>query len=422
MEYRPRLVDNVLAHRMALTGAVEVVGPKWCGKTTTAARACAEVLEADAPGMAGVLGSSAGRQLLAAYQKPLLIDEWQKAPACWDAVRREVDASGGQPGQFVLTGSCGLNSREREQIQHTGTGRFAWLAMSTMTLQEMGLSSGAVSLGALFDDEGAVAPAPCSATLADVADWCRAGGWPGTLGLPVDGRAEMAEAYVQGVLRENVEKDGLSAPLMERLMRSLARCLGQAPTYKTLKADMGEPSLSDATVARYLDALTRLHVVQEVRGWEPALRAKGRVRTKPRRYLCDPSLACALLFADGAALLGDPKTLGFVFENLAVHDLSCYLAALGRPRDAVRYYRDEKGLEVDVVLEHAGRWAPVEVKLTDAPSAVEDAARNIGRLVSKVCSQGNEPPAFQAVLVGTGALAYRRDDGLWVIPIAALGV
>lgn len=207
-------------------------------------------------------------------------------------------------------------------------------------------------------------------------------------------------------------------------MRALAANESQAVTYKTLQRDMteGESAPDVLTIASYLELFDRLHLTEEIRGWEPPMRAKARVRVKPKRYFCDPSLAAALLGATPDRLLSDMQTLGLLFENLVIRDLLVFLSTFPGIDNRLFYYRDEKGLETDAVIESGGRWAAVEIKLSDTKA--DKAAESLKALRRKVLSNNvgkNPEPVFLAVVVGRGSLAYKRDDGVLVIPASLLG-
>ena len=419
--YLPRLVEGRLDALMRAFGCVEITGPKWCGKTWTALTrsASATKLEDPAERAAAELEPS----LALVGTAPHLVDEWQEVPEVWDAARRFVDDSGNRRGLLLLTGSTSLRKDERHKVRHTGAGRIARLSMWPMALCESGGSTAEVSLKELFDGRP-LTPARCSTSLSDVARWCCRGGWPANLCLPDDAAFETAGQYIQAVLDANVIEEGRSPDTAAALMRALAANVGQAVTYKTLARDMagGLRGPDEDTIAAYLELFDRLKLTVAIRGWEPPMRSKARVRVKPKRYFCDPSLAAALLGATPERLLHDTQTLGMLFENLVVRDLSAFVSTYAGLGNSVRYYRDERGLEVDVIVEHNGRWAGIEVKLSDTKA--DDGAANLLALRDRVLSNPaarNDEPAFLAVVVGRGSMAYARGDGVMVIPAALLG-
>ena len=419
--YRPRLVEKRLDSLMEAFGCVEITGPKWCGKTWTAMTRSASVTKLDDPSEREAAEMDPAIALLG--DAPHLVDEWQEVPEIWDAARRFVDDSGNKRGTLLLTGSTDLKRDERGRVRHSGAGRIARLSMRPMALCESGESDASVSLKALFDGEP-IAPARKETGLADVARWCCRGGWPANLGLSDEAAAETAAQYIRAVLDANVMEEGRSPATALALLRALAFNESQAVTYKTLARDMagGEEGPSDDTIAAYLDLFDRLKLVEGLRGWEPPMRSKARVRVKPKRYFCDPSLAAALLAATPGKLLHDAQTLGMLFENLVIRDLRVFLSTYAGIGNDVFYYRDEGGLEVDAIVECDGRWGAIEVKLSDTKA--DDGARSLLALRDKILANSvarNSEPAFLAVVVGRGSLAFTRSDDVSVIPAALLG-
>lgn len=419
--YRPRLIEGRLDALLEAFGCVEIVGPKWCGKTWTALSRAASVARLDNEQERLAAEVDAGLALLG--DAPHLVDEWQEVPEVWDAARRLVDDAGGGKGLLILTGSTSLPKRKRGAIHHSGAGRIAKLEMRPFTLCEAGWSSGEVSLSALFAGEG-LKPQRAETDVRDIARWCCRGGWPATVGLGYEAALEVPAQYIRAALEGNVADEGLSPEYAGSLMKALAFNASRATTNVTLLSDMaayGEAPSSTDTMVSYLDLLKRLYLVEEVPGWAPPLRAKERVRLKPKRYFTDPSLAAALMGATEATLLRDTQTLEDLFENLCVRDLKACLSSYGGLGNQLSYYRDEKGLEVDFIVEHAGTWAGIEAKLSDAK--VDQAAASLLRLKRKVTANTmarNTEPSFLAVLVGAGALAYQRSDGVYVVPLATL--
>lgn len=419
--YRPRLIEDRLDTLMRAFGCVEINGPKWCGKTWTALSRAASVTKLDEPSEREAAEIDPSLALIG--ETPHLVDEWQEVPEVWDAARRYVDSSGNQRGALLLTGSTSLPKDERGAVRHTGTGRIARLTMRPMTLCESGLGKPSISLASLFEG-GAFVPARCESSVQNIAHWCCRGGWPANLDLPDELAYETAGQYVQSVLDVNVVDEGKSPEIATGLLRSLAFNESQAVTFKTLAKDAsyGEAGPSENTVSSYLDLFERLKLTENLYGWEPPMRSKARVRVKPKRYFCDPSLAAALLGATPERLLSDTQTLGMLFENLVVRDVRTFISTYSGIGNNVYYYRDEKGLEVDLIVECQGRWGALEVKLSDTKA--DDGARNLKALERKVLANPaarNAKPAFLAVIVGKGNLAYTRDDGVAVIPAALLG-
>lgn len=413
--YLSRVADSVLERRLRSAPAVLIEGPRACGKTTTARRrAASEVLLERS--MASVSLASMGSLAVLEGDTPRLVDEWQLVPDIWDMVRRETDRRG-QPGQFILTGSADPPS---EIKQHSGVGRVARLQMHPLSLFESGLSTGAVSLRALFDGEQCSAPAP-SPELEDVVDAICRGGWPlchrmdseDAQDFVVDYLDELAKVEVSSVDGTRRDPAGVA-----RLLISLARNVSSEAATSTLAADTGgERPIDPRTAAAYHTALGRLFVVEDVPAWAPRLRFRSRLRGAPKRQLVDPSLAAAALGADRGRLLGDPETLGLLFESLCVRDLRVYAQPL---RATLSHYRDNTGLEVDAVLRRRnGDWIAVEVKL-GGRAAVDAAAASLLRLRDRVDPAGVGEPKRLVVLTAAG-YAYERTDGVAVAPITCLG-
>lgn len=420
--YQPRLIEKRLDSLMRGFGCVEITGPKWCGKTWTASTRAASVTKLDVTSEREAAEMDPNLALVG--EKPHLVDEWQEVPEVWDACRRAVDDSGNTRGSFLFTGSTNLPKKKREKVRHTGTGRIARLTMRPMTLLESGQAEAKISLASLLDGED-FEPVRKETSLEDVARWCCRGGWPANLGLDDEAAMETSVQYIQSVLDTNVIEEGRSPATAMALMRALALNASQAVTYGTLVKDMslGErDSVSEDTVKTYLELFSRLHLTEDLTGWEPPMRAKARVRVKPKRYFVDPSLTTALLGATPKRLLKDTQTLGFLFENLVLRDLRVFLSTYSGLGNNVYYYHDDKGLEVDCIIESANRWAGIEIKLSDTKA--DDGAKNLIELRKKMTANPlahNAEPVFLVVIVGKGSLAYKRSDGVYVIPISLLG-
>ncbi len=439
--YIPRVVDAQVERYLKVFGAVEVAGTKWCGKTWTALEHGASVVYVDED--IDLARSDPSMMLLG--DRPHVIDEWQRVPQIWDYVRHEVDRVRATRGAFILTGSStpaiakaqdgsrnGGRDGGRQGPAHSGAGRFGRIRMHPMSLAESGDSTGEVSLSGLF--EGRFTPCTCERdTLGLVEAACR-GGWPEAIDLDAEAAQPIAHEYLRTVFGVSVPAMGLDADLARRVVASLARNLGQSTTYRTVISDMFGAEENPAAVIDedgvrvYLDALKGMFLVEEVPGWVPPARDKRRFTVKPKRYLADPSLACAVLGMSPAALLDDWQTFGLVFENLAVRDLSVYARALNLLDDApLRYYRDDSGLEADAVVQLAdGRWAAFEFKVSE--DKVAAGVASLRRLRKKLSLSPRSPtkpavrpPEFMAVVVGNGEFAREVEDGIYAIPIRVLG-
>lgn len=421
-QYKFRISDAILAEKLEGKGAVLVQGPKWCGKTTTAEQLAGSILymaEPDKMEQNIKLGNYAPSSLLAGAT-PRLIDEWQLVPKFWDAVRFEVDHRD-ELGQFILTGSAvPVNS---DHIFHTGTGRFAWLTMRTMSLFESGDSVGEISLGELFNrPEHIVSINPLDINkLAYVT--CR-GGWPQacTISKPKIALAQAFDYYDAIVSADisrvdNVNKD---PERVKRLMRSYARNQGTQTSIAKLKADMlanDTDTLDDNTVASYINALKKIFVVDDMLAWNPNLRSKAAVRSADTRYFSDPSIAVAALGLGPQDLINDLNTFGFLFEALCVHDLRVYADALD---GMVYHYRDSNGLECDAVIHlRNGSYGLVEIKL-GGDDMIEQGAASLKLLSKNIDTTRMKAPSFLMVLTGLDGFAYQREDGVYVVPIGCL--
>ena len=423
--YMPRVADAQIERYLKAFGAVEIAGTKWCGKTWSALMHGVSVSYVDE----NLDLARADPSMMLMGDRPHVIDEWQRVPAIWDCVRHEVDRARGTRGAFILTGSSTPATRQGEQgPAHSGAGRIGRVRMSPMSLFESGESTGQVSLSGLFAGEFT----PCVAerdTMGLVEAACR-GGWPEAVGMDVSSAQLIAREYVTAALGVSIPALGLDPDIARRIASSLARNLGQAATYKTIITDMfgaEENPLSvidEGRVRAYLDALKGMYIVEEVPGWAPPARDRKRFATKPKRYLADPSLACALLGMSPAALLADWQTFGLVFENMAVRDLSVYARALDLLDDVpVRYYRDDSGVEADAIVQLAdGRWAAFEFKVSE--DKAEKGVASLERMRRKVCENPRSqtrPPEFMAVITGVGEYAREVAEGIVVVPLRLLG-
>lgn len=415
LDYRPRVADAELAARLAATGAVVIEGPRGCGKTETARQAAASEVRLDVDDEARAAGLLAPALLLDG-DRPRLIDEWQLVPAIWNQVRREVDATGGRPGQFILTGSA---TPADDVTRHSGALRFSRLRMRPMSLAEAGYSTGDISLEALLDGAEPRAVDP-GLTINELADRIAVGGWPNLQDRTVDEALIALRGYLTETRRVDlVRVDGIERDPenVGRVLRSLARNVATGASARAIAADVGgaEGPIDHHTVLSYMAALTRLFVLEDLPAWSPALRSRTIMRAAPRRHFVDPSLAVAGLGATPGRLLRDVETLGLLFESLVVRDLRIFAQTLDA---SVFHYRDSTDLEADAIVEtRDGAWAAFEVKL--GPSAVDRAAETLLRVAARVDPDKHGKPAALGVITGWG-YGYMRPDGVAVIPIGAL--
>lgn len=426
--YIDRLTDPLIEEHLSIFGAVVIEGPKWCGKTTSSIRLAASELK-----LADPSGQFQNRRLASADPllaldgpRPRLIDEWQEVPQIWDAVRYACDEAHGVPGQFILTGSSVPRPKTRQNgsvstqdPMHSGAGRIGRVHMSTLTQLEMGASSGLVSISGLLGGQ-AYSTGPSTVTLTDIAERICRGGWPAGVSMTTRQSAIIARNYLEAVASSDISRvDGVrrSPERTGRILASLARNESTLASNKTILADVGGTGVADSTLRDYLDAMRRIYLIDDIPAWNPALRSPVKIRAASKRHLADPSLAAAAIGASPQSLMNDLKTMGLLFESLVIHDLKVYAQAC----DArVMHYRDDSDLEVDAIIGTAsGQWGSVEIKLG---SAQEDgAAASLNALERKMVARGERPPAFKAVVVGTGAFGYMRHDGVQVVPFDQLG-
>ena len=368
-----------------------------------------------------LLFSEENPELILDGDTPRLIDEWQLAPSLWDAVRYTVDHRKGM-GQFILTGSA--KPADREKISHSGTGRFAWIRMRPMSLAESGDSSGAVSLAELFDNRDAKVACPADADLRRIAFLTCRGGWPIATELPEDAALDPAKDYYNAVVNVDIrEVDGVdrSVEKARRLMRSYARFQGTQTPVSQIVEDMNgaaDGGIDDKTARNYLDALRSMFVIEEMPAWNPNLKSKTAIRTADTRYFVDPSIATAALGIGPGDLMNDLKAFGLLFETLCIRDLRVYAQPLG---GEVYHFRDKNGLECDAVVHLPnGKYGLIEVKL-GGEKLIDEGAKNLYKLASKIDTDKMSAPAFMMILTATGSFAYRREDGILVVPVTALG-
>lgn len=425
--YLPRLMDAQLQETLSYIGAVLVVGPKWCGKTTTAEMHAKSVLKMQDPDQAkGYLATAETKpSILLMGENPRLLDEWQIAPVLWDAVRTAVD-NRHETGLFILTGS---NSVDDKQIMHSGTGRIAKLQMYPMSLYESKESSGSISLQELFDNpnldvDGIKSPLSIERLVFAA---CR-GGWPASLNAQTEkGALFIAKTYLQSVCDEDCSSiDGVKRDpqRMRTLLRSYARNISTLATNASILSDLQAnfSDFSEPTLYAYLNVLKRLFVIEDVPAWNPAIRSASSIRSGDKKEFTDPSIAVAALNLTPEKLLFDLHTFGFIFETLCIRDLKVYSSALG---GRVSYYHDRFGLEADCVLHlDNGKYALIEFKL--GSKQIEEGAqhlRQLGDLIRKHNAENSQQrlsePDLLIVITG-GEIAYKRDDGVYVIPIGCL--
>lgn len=426
-KYLNRMADKTLDLRLEAFGAVQIAGPKWCGKTTTAERRAASVIKMQDPDRReGYLATARTKpSLLLKGATPRLIDEWQVAPVIWDAVRHAVDERR-EKGQFILTGSTVVDD---DEIMHTGTGRISKMAMYPMSLFESLESNGSVSLHRLFDEPDYDIDGETSQLSIEqlIFAACR-GGWPASLDVVSrDAKLLIAKDYVEVICNDDisrVDKTRRNPALARLILRSYARNICTLAKKTSMIADVEQEmeGISMPTFDDYVCALEKLFVIDDIEAWSPAIRSKTVIRTGKKRCFTDPSIAVAALGASPKSLELDLNTFGFIFECLCFRDLRVYSQALG---GKLSYYHDRLGLEADAVLHlEDGRYALVECKL--GSREIDEGAKHlleIKRLVAEKNRTDKRPgmrePDLLIVITG-GEMAYTRKDGVKVIPIGCL--
>ena len=420
--YKKRVADDILARKLQTAGAVLVEGAKWCGKTTTAEQSAKSTVYVDDPKLRAEVVAKADidPSFLLQGATPHLIDEWQLVPQVWDAVRFEVDHREDGFGQFILTGSSVPVSQDK--FHHSGTGRFTRLQMRTMSLYESEDSSGEVSLASLFSQETIGGTNRLDfARLAFLV--CR-GGWPNATNLPDDLSLDVAYNYHQSVVEndisraDNVARDKSN---VKRLLQACARGQATQTTLQNICRDMtaNDTSITTATIASYLSALKKIFVIDDVAAWNPNLRSRTAIRTSDTHYFVDPSIAVAALQTGPEELMKTENLnlFGQLFEALCIRDLKVYAESLG---GEVRHYRDKNGLECNAVIHiRNGEYGLAEIKLGGS-TKIEEGAATLKKLRDKLDTDRMSEPAFLAVITGTEPFAYRRKDGVYVVPIGCL--
>ncbi len=418
-EYKNRIIDAEVERYLSSFGAVCIEGPKWCGKTWTSSYHCKSEFFIGDPSNNFQNRSIAeiSPSIILEGETPRLIDEWQEVPAVWDAVRYEVDERN-QKGQFILTGS---STPKRKGILHSGAGRIGKIRMRTMSLYETGDSSGRVSLQKLCSGEinqcltGEV-------ELRDIIGYIVRGGWPGNLNVDKENTSLLPASYIDAILSDDVYRlDGVryDTSKMRLLLFSLARNESTTATNNKLLKDInqtGGQNIRIETIKTYLEVFDRLFLLDNQPPFSTNIRSSVRVKQAEKRHFCDPAIAASLLGATPDRLLNDLETLGFLFEALCEHDLRIYAESFGAK---LYHYQDYQGKEIDAVIElEDGNWCAFEIKL--GANQVDKAASSLLKIKNSIEKEGGKAPSVLCVICGLSNAAYRRDDGVFVVPITAL--
>lgn len=421
--YMRRVSDKTLMNKLKSNGAVLIEGAKWCGKTTSAEQIAKSILYMQDPEKIQQNMNLADIKPLKLLQGkvPRLIDEWQMAPQLWDAIRFIVDQRN-DFGQFILTGSS--VPADMSKIYHSGVGRISKMLMRPMSLFESGESTGTVSLERLFSESNCDIDGDSHLDIEELAFLICRGGWPKTIGCPHEIALRQAIDYYNVVIDTDismVDNVNRTRDRADRLMRSYARLTGTQANLRNIcqDIDINEAySLSEGTAASYINALKNIFVIEDSSAWNPNLRSKTAIRTSDTRYFSDPSIGTAALGVGPGDLVNDLKTMGLFFENLCIRDLRIYTEALdGR----VYHYRDKNGLECDAVIHLPNSsYGLVEIKLGGA-ARIEEGIATLEKLSSNIDKTRMKSPTFKMILTGTEPYAYRRKDGILIVPIGCLG-
>ncbi len=418
--YKPRIVDSKVESYLETFGGVCIEGPKWCGKTWTSSfHSKSEIYIADPKGnFQNKRLAELDPTLVLDGESPRLIDEWQEVPSLWDAVRFEVDKTTAK-GKFLLTGS---STPKMKGVVHSGAGRIAKIRMRPMSLYEAGKSSAIVSLEKLCNGE-------CEnkytgdVNLKDLIDYIIRGGWPNNQDITLERAQDLPVQYIEAILSSDINRiDGIerNSRKMRLLMRSLARNESTTATNKRLKddiKDIDDEDITVETVASYLDVLERLFLIENQRPYSSRIRSSVRVKQAEKRHFVDPSLAAALLDITPRMLLNDLQTLGFLFEALCERDLRIYAESFGA---GLYHYQDYLNKEIDSVIALPdGEWCAFEIKL--GANQIDEAADHLVKIKKSIeKEEDGRPPKILCVLCGMSSAAYRRPDGVFVVPLTSL--
>ncbi len=417
MSYLPRIVDKEIDDLMEIMGAVLIEGCKWCGKSTTGFHHAKSIIEFQNPDRKQEYEEIKNTKpsLFLSGEKPRMFDEWQMYPVVWDSIRTDVDHTG-QKGQYILTGSAKPSEGE---TMHTGTGRISRVLMRPMSLFESGESTGEVSFSDII--EGKDVSGVSKLSLEDLASVIVRGGWPASIEVKSDAKYRFAKEYVKSLVHEEVRTvDGVERnPIkMLNVLRSLARNVSTQVANSTIEGDIKnnfDDDISRPTLIDYLNTLEKLFVIEDVNATNLNFRSKYALRTKPKKYFVDPSIATAILDMKPNDLLQDLNIFGFLFEALCMRDLKIYTQFYGGD---ITFYRDEKDFEIDAILRmSSGKWGAIEIKL--GAGYIDEAVNNLLKFKDRVDTQKCGEPAFLVVLTGAN-YSYKREDGVYVVSIGTL--
>lgn len=417
-KYYSRIIEETIQRKLKSSGAVLVIGPKFCGKTTTCkmfSKSSIHLITDDVIEIA-----SADLKTVLVGEKPRLIDEWQNVPEIWDYVRKQVDEDN-EFGEFILTGSA--TPVKSNKIHHSGSGRIVPIKMRTLSLYETKESNGLVSIKTLFDDSNFnIFDLNENYSLADTAFYMCRGGWPMSINDDRETSLDVTSNYFAGLFNftnsENVNYKNKKPEVLKMILKSFARNISTQASYQTILSDVIESNsrkMDIKTFDSYLDLAKDLFLIEDMEAWSLNIRSKVSIRTTPTRHFVDTSLACQVLNISPSDLLNDVNTFGLFFEDFAVKELRIYADSL---QGELKHYRDSSGLECDCIIHlKDGRWGAIEIKL-GSEKGIEEGAKNINKLCQSIDEKFRQP-SFKMILTAVGK-AYKRKDGIYVIPINML--
>ena len=420
-KYKKRVLDDKIERYLKLFGAITIEGPKYCGKTWAGRyHSNSEILLHKTTGESSnnVELAKISPKIVLEGEKPRLIDEWQEATNLWDEIRIDVDKTG-LKGQYILTGSSTPN---RAGISHSGAGRYGKIYLRTMSLFESGDSSGLVSLNDICNDKMEDV-ATGEVDLKNLAKLIIRGGWPANLNYSAKESSEVTKEYINLIIDDDLNRlDGIKRDKhkIRLLLKSLARNESTTVSNMTLKKDISEIDNEDIdidTVSSYLDAINRLYLLDNDIPFSTNIRSSIRVKQSEKRHFVDPSISCSLLnIKDENQLIGDLKTFGLLFEAMVERDLKIYADSINAK---CYHYQDYQDREIDSVIElENGDWCAFEIKL--GANQIENAATNLKDLKRQITESGGKAPSVLCVICGVVSAAYKRPDGVYVVPITAL--
>jgi len=423
-KYIKRIADKEIKFRLGAIGAIHIVGPKFCGKTTTSSIFANTVIHLKDPDYRSDYLETAKLKPsnLLQGKKPVLLDEWQIAPNLWDAVRISCDDLN-RSGLYILTGS---NTIDFDETFHTGTGRISTYMMYPMSLFESGESTGEISLKNIFNNKFKENAIPKVELNEVIFAACR-GGWPASILKKTKKEQlfvakDLIKTICNSDIRE-VDEHDRDPEKTKLIIQSYARNISTLAKDTTIYEDVrSRIMISDKLFYDYVKALKKMFIISNVPAWSPSIRSKRDIRSTEKKMLIDPSLAVAALNLSPEVLERDLKTFGFIFEALVIRDLRVYIEAIG---GYLSYYRDRNGLEVDVVIHlDDGRYGLAEIKL-GAMEYIDEAAKHLKKLSSQIKEHNKnvkikmDEPSFLMVITAT-TRSFKRPDGVLIVPITCL--